>query len=925
MSGLLKGTGYSPSRQPMYTTAKFVGMMYLVPLFACLADWGSVSLAADGPDAAAVGAIAKAWTAIYRNEPAAAAAAVDRLVASPEPSVRLTALHIKARSLWLTGDLASRQSAQQIWAHLASEAKADKETVARIGIAKSLGLTARGQHREAVGSLEAVAENAMYSSAALEVAIELAILHAKAGNPDAAKAALAAATKELEKAESYRIPKPIADAFAAAIGSTRESLGSPARMLLLRALGMQREKEYQKAIMLFGEVSKEFPGTDEDHRSQFEIGSCYASLGQTPRAIEHWQKFTSSAPAAPWRGKAFLRLIDSALLERLDLDEAARYGQQASLATPRAFADAAARGSWHEVGYPLSLRIGIVALCRGRQAEAIASFGEARSHAKNPVLTERVDSLVAAAKNASGLIPEDCRDSRSLADLRGAESSQLALSLGMAFKVAGEPTLATGFFDRVLGKPATRDDQRKAGPPVGRGISRATSAQLAFASFGKGAILEAARKPDKAQSTNAFVAALNLHRDATWHDETLYRAAMIAATPEDAVPFWVQLLQRFPKSPRREVASYRYALALCDQAGALAKKFAGGSSTAAEATKVDQAWEAAAAALATLADAFPNGPYSGEVLVRQIDISLEHTFDLEAADAACKRAMMWLEREPPRASSLETVNSTVLPVWAAPQASSPEVARDDLAFRTYVAAGLVALLQKRTDEAVTMFGKASRFDKSRRQEIGAETSMGRMISVAEGRGPEFSPHAMLKALKNDRQRTGVLLADLALLTFDPQRAGLLYERILAGQPPFGRPPEELEAYLILRLGQALEFQRKRTESLAMLSKLYEPKYAKYSWASDGIFRLGTWTVNAGLGRAKAMPHWEHVFTKTPNHPEAERALFYYGLAAKKQGDHHKAIHAFEEFLKRYPDSLWTRRIRDYELPDLKALTESTTR
>jgi tetratricopeptide (TPR) repeat protein len=898
----------------MYTTAKFAGMLYLVPVFAFLAGSNPVSQAADGSDAAAVGAIAKAWTALYRNEPGAAAASVGRLVASRQPSVRLTALHIKARSLWLTGDPASRQSAQQIWAQLASEAKADKESLARIGVAKCLDLAARGQDREAVAALEAVAKEAMYSSAALEIAIELAILQGKAGNADAAKASLAAATKELEKAESYGIPKPIADAFAGAIWSTRESLGSPARALLLRALGMQREKQYQKAITLFGEVSKDFPGTDEDHRSQFEVGSCYGSFGQAPKAIEHWQKFTASAPAAPWRGQAFVRLIESALMERLDLNEAVTYAEQANLAMPKALADAAAGTSWEEVEYPLALRIAIVALCRDRQAEAIAALDAARSHAKNPVLAEKVDRLAAAAKNASGLIPEDCRDGRSLAPPSSVESAPLALSLGMAFQVAGEPTLAVAFFDRVLGKPATRGAQGKPGQPAVRGIAGATSAQLAFASFGKGAILEAGKKPDQAHAIKAFSTALDLHRDAPWHDETLYRAAMTAATPEEAVPFWLQLLEKFPTSPRREFASYRYASTLWDQAESMAKKAAGGAATAADTAKVDQAWENAAAALAKVTESYPAGPYSGEVLVKQIDIGLERTFDLEGADSACKRAIAWFERSPPPPNSLSLAAATALPVWAAPQAPPPEVARDALAFRTYVAAGLVALLQKRTDEAVAMFGKASGFDKSRRQEIGAETSMKRMISVAQGSGPDFSPHDMLKGLKNEKQRTGVLLADLALLTFDPERAGSLYERILAGEPPFGSPSAELEAYLILRMGQALEFQKKHDDAVTMLTRLYDPKFSKYSWASDGIFRLGTWNHNATQKTASAMPHWEHVFTKTPSHPEAERALFYYGINAKRDGDHALAERAFRMYLERYPASRWTNRIRDYELP-----------
>lgn len=924
VSASLDPRAFSDAR-PMNAYPKYESILYLITAFACVAACGSIAHAADGPDAAAVSGLAKGWIAFYGSEPKAAAVAVDHVITSRVPSARLTALHIKARSLWLTGDPASRQAAHQIWSQLATEAQGDKETLARLAIAKSLDLAARGDDRNAIATLEAGAKDGQYSSAAIEIAIELAILHAKAGRGDAAEAALAAAAKELEKSETYGIPKPIADAFSVAIRTTRESLGSPAKALFLRALGMQRDKQFPQAITLFEEVSQKYPGTDEDHRSQFEIGSCYEGLSQTPKAIEHWRKFTASVPAAPWRGQAFVRLIDSALVDRLDLNEAVTYAEQAKLAMASALANAAARASWQETGYPLSLRVGTVALCRNRGPDAIAAFEQARGHAKTPAFTERIDALVAAAKNPSGVIPEDCRAAGSSPTSTTSESTDtgaasLALSLGTIFHVAGESRLAGGLFDRVRGAPAVPASRGKPGKPALKSMPGATPAQVAFASFGKGAVLQAEKKPD--QASEAFATALRGYRDAPWHDETLYRVAMASTTPGAALPYWRMLLEKFPETPRREFVLDRYADALWDHAEGMAAKAAGASITAADSSKIDQVWEDVSAALAKLSDGFPDGPYSGTALVKQIDISLERTFDLEGADTACKRAIAWLGQSSPPTSLVANATAAVLPVWAAPLPPPPEVARDALGFRIYVAAGLVAHLQERNDEAVTLFSKAASFDKSRRQEIGAETSMARMISVIEGKSPEFSPHEMLKALKKEKQRTGVLLADLALLTFDPERAGSLYERLLAGQPPFGAPSTELEAYLILRMGQALEFQRKHDEAVAMLTRLYEPKYAKYSWASDGIFRLGTWNHNATQKTATAMPHWEHVFTKTPDHPEAERALFYFAINARRDADHERAEKAFRMYLERYPDSRWTARIRDRELPGVVKLMES---
>jgi tetratricopeptide (TPR) repeat protein len=884
---------------------------------------------AENQDSAAIGGLAKGFRAFYDNEPTTAAAAVERLLASRQPGARLTAAHIKARSLWLRGDPASRSAAQTLWAQVATQAGSDKEALARVAIARNLDLALRGKDAEAVALLESAKQDAMYSSAAPEVAIELALLHAKAGRRDAAEAGLDAATKDLQNAESYGIPKPIADAFASGIRATRASLESAARPLFMRAQGMQREGEFARAIALFGEVSKEFPGTDEDHHSQLEIGSCYVSMNQTPKALEHWKQFTASAPASPWRGQAFVRLMDMALVDRLDLDEATTYAQQAKLAMPAALADAKARPSWQDVGFPVALRVGIVALCRNRGAEAVEAFEKARAFAAKPAMTERLNVLVDAARSNRGVIPEDCRATASAAKPSSAalaksgddaEAASLALSLGMIYHLAGQPAQASGFFDRVRGTPALPASRGKPGKPAVRSMAGATPAQLAFAAFGVGAVLQEQNKP--AEACAAFRASLKAYPGAAWHDETLYRLGILTDAPADALPVWRQLLEKFPESPRREFALYRCAKALWDHAESMAAK-AAGTPTAADAAKVDRAWHDASDALGNLAEEFPDGPYSGEASVKLVDIGLERTFDLEAADAACRDSLTWFKRSPPAAAPLEQAVAMGLPVWAAPMPVTPEESRDSLGFRIYVAAGLVAHLQERNDEAVKMFGEAAKFDKSRRQELGAETSMKRMISVVEGRGPKFSPHDMLTSLKNENQRTGVLLADLALVTFDPERAGSLYQRILAGQPPFGSPSAELEAYLILRMGQALEFQRKHDEAVAMLTRLYEPKYAKYSWASDGIFRLGTWNHNATQKTASAMPHWEHVFTKTPDHPEAERALFYYGINSKRDGEHQRAEKAFRMYLDRYPNSRWTARIRDYELPTLSKTTEKS--
>ncbi|MFP4029793.1 MAG: tetratricopeptide repeat protein [Candidatus Brocadiia bacterium] len=115
------------------------------------------------------------------------------------------------------------------------------------------------------------------------------------------------------------------------------------------------------------------------------------------------------------------------------------------------------------------------------------------------------------------------------------------------------------------------------------------------------------------------------------------------------------------------------------------------------------------------------------------------------------------------------------------------------------------------------------------------------------------------------------------------------------------------------------------EARAYLKRLYDPKYRDYRWAADGIFRVGTWMQNEMQDAEAAMPHWEHVFTHNPEHPEAERSLFYYGIMAMHRQQYAKAKKAFTEYLRRYPDSRWTERVRTKLLPKANRLTKESER
>ncbi len=875
-------------------------------------------------------AIGQAWRAIYDSDPQAATAAVDALLRSQDVSTRHEAMHVKARALWLAGDANAQQQANVLWTQVSNDRSKDAIATARLDIAKSVALAGRSKDRDAIGNLESLRKSQEHSAVGIEAAIELALLYAKTGRRDDALSCLAGATKQLEMAESYGIPKPVADAFAHGIRRAREMIDNPAKAAFIRAQALQRAGQYVRAVTAFEQVRRDFPGTDEDHRSQFEIGACHIGLADSQKAFDHWRQFTAAAPAGPWRGHAFVGLIDVALCDRLDLHAAIQLAEQSKVAIESALATEGAKASWQLARYDLALRRGIIELCRNHSAAAVEAFEEARAATSDLVRASNLVRLTESANSHRGIVPEDCRASGQVSSKAAVTKSpadsdlaEVAIELGMAFYLGGLEHRAIDAFERVLGRPGVAASRGKAAQPAVRGLAGASPAQAAFAAYGVGMILDRPGKPDAARK--ALLDSLRLHGDGSWHDETLFRLARLTTSPAEALPHLTRLIDTFPKSPRQEIALYRAGNLLADHAGALSKKAAGGGAAQA-AREVDRAWQDAAAMLSRLTEAFSNGPRTGEAYVKQIDIALERRFDLAASSAAARKAIAWCEEPGGALVAVEGAQVAALPPWALIASDEPAASTKNVeTFRIHVAAGLIAHFEGDDSLAITHFKKASILEASKRKEIGVETAMDRMIAVIEGHGPAFSPRDFLKTLRDDKQRTAVLLADLSLLTFDPERAGAIYERILAAEPPFASPSAELEAYLMLRLGQSLEFQRRRNEAVAMLERLYEPKYAKFPWASDGIFRLGTWTHNASQDPAKAMPHWEHVFTKTPNHPEAERSLFYYGLTAAETGEHGKAVQAYRKYLERYPASRWTKRVRDHELPEATRLLEESTR
>ena len=111
------------------------------------------------------------------------------------------------------------------------------------------------------------------------------------------------------------------------------------------------------------------------------------------------------------------------------------------------------------------------------------------------------------------------------------------------------------------------------------------------------------------------------------------RLAALMKLKQEALPYYEELLTKYPKSPHREAASYHAALLRC------------GLAEVATPAKEEALWQEADAALRHFTKEFPKSPLAGDVFVRRIDIALEHTFDVSAAAKVIDRGIAWAKEQ----------------------------------------------------------------------------------------------------------------------------------------------------------------------------------------------------------------------------------------------------------------------------------------
>jgi len=1022
-----------------------------------------------------LGQLTKAWSALYADkyeDAVTQAEAVIKQAGTQYRQLALEAVHIQARAYLAQGSKPAQAKARQLWQQLEQLTKTSTSgaPATRVKIAKALEIedAAGGEPKpspskgevappgagggvnpakpidpaklaQAIAALEPIVKAGQPNPAAAEAGIDLARLYCKARRPDDAKAALQAVIDMMSGKDNVtrmEIPDALAKVYVNAAKAAMKDIKYDVNDGLAEfeaAEKLRKSEKFADAMKAYQAVAQNFPTTDYAPRSELHIGDCLLGLNQTAAAMAHWKKFIAPAPAGPWRGQAYVSIIDYCLEEQLDLPEAGKYADLARNSLPAALADrgtgsgtgrstgilpvsptgilpvdnsprsdktsgkhgpglktltntggtvSSPAESWSLVAFDIHLRVGLVSFCQGQTAQAVSAFQAAKAATTNKATAESLDALIAAAKTGKAVIPEDCRDGGSLrhgvaegeagparSEIWNSKSAiSLALSMGIIHLLAGRPDNADNMFDRVLGPNSSPSGGGKGGGGISHlksaiggqrpPLPGATPAQTAFATFGRGAVLQARKKLDDAKAQ--FLASIKAFPTGSWHDETLYRLATITQDEADvksgkadesakdspkpeirnpqsairnqerlaafikaksaALPYWQEIISRYPKSPRCEQAFYNAGVLLCELAEAA--DAAGQRSSNSEAN-----WKRAAFMLGRFTEFYPKSPFVGDAYVREIDIALERMFDLKHAQTLAPLVVQWAEGAAERAAAVKSsITPLGLPAWSMAKGSSnPDASKDFVIYGAYIRAGIVAYLGGDMDAAQRRFTAAKRCAPP----LGFEVVRGHVpngverLIAATVATQRLTP---LEALDEKHAKATLILqlADLYDLAQDYENSRSLCGMIILGGI---QATNEQKSWALFRRGRTFFCMADEERDPVAAKKDYLAAVEaspKMPWAYRGLFLAGNIAFNTEQDIETAVSLWQRVMKDYPDCPEAHRSAYYIGVAYQLSGKAEEARKAFEAFLKKFPESPFVPLVKTRHLPELSTRGPVTT-
>ena len=228
-------------------------------------------------------------------------------------------------------------------------------------------------------------------------------------------------------------------------------------------------------------------------------------------------------------------------------------------------------------------------------------------------------------------------------------------------------------------------------------------------------------------------------------------------------------------------------------------------------------------------------------------------------------------------------------------------------YNLYLRAGILAYLQEKFDVAARYLeaagparpteGLHANFD---REKIGLFI----LANCCTRKEPAWRDDAVNGA-RTDGQKLALKLADTYIHAQRPDKAEAIYKQVLGGDSLLGRSSKAVEGYCLMQLALAYSNEQvNRNASIDCYRRFYSKEYANLPWAATAILRLGVLEYNSTQDPHCSIRHYQYVIAKYPNHPEAERALYFLALDAVQLGDKTLAEASCQEYLKRYALNGW---------------------
>ena len=318
------------------------------------------------------------------------------------------------------------------------------------------------------------------------------------------------------------------------------------------------------------------------------------------------------------------------------------------------------------------------------------------------------------------------------------------------------------------------------------------------------------------------------------------------------------------------------------------------------------------------------GPWRAQALVSLADVFLERRFDLAAAKDVITRA----------GTLYDACTAREVPGWK------------DMGYSIFQRQGLLAYIANKPDEAITWFSRAAQLNPPqsfRSAQGNVQSGLNQLIDRLR-RGESLTPPEV-RAGRSEPALI-LLLADIHQAADDLGKAEPLYRRVVENDrslieqvanatsdgavgsrllppllprlpvPKLNPTPVQL-AWATYQLGRIAHTRFEFTKAIEAYRKVGDA-YKECPWADAALVRAGILYFSNLKKPGEALSCFSHVVAAYPSGSEAQRAAMYIGMIYSWGRNYPEAVAAYQDFLKRYPQSPYAKAIADDLLPKAKA-------